>query len=277
MKDRIPTYPGRIKLTPVAGSTNLYDMERADDPTQVGTPLDKVTFLTDATAEALGLNTEDPTVNEALAALLTAINQEAATVVPIAKGGTGQTTAPKAVNALVAGLTALASTGLADGDYIPLQDVSASLGKKITLANLISFIAPQVATSPEFEVGHGSSGPDRKITLPSAHFVVGVMYNNRDMVTHGFFFCFRGGGVYITDSKWFFTDYTLSSNGNTLTIPYFNSSSYISDFIYVFPGNTATQSVSALSDLQQQLTEQELNAIEQGQSITDLELKSLGG
>ena len=42
--DRVPTYAGRIKLTPVAGQTDLFDMVRADEPTVEGTPLDKATF-----------------------------------------------------------------------------------------------------------------------------------------------------------------------------------------------------------------------------------------
>lgn len=42
--DRVPTYPGRVKLTPVAGQADTYDMERADSPVVVGTALDKTTF-----------------------------------------------------------------------------------------------------------------------------------------------------------------------------------------------------------------------------------------
>lgn len=42
--DRVPTHPGRIKLTPVEGQTDLFDMARADDPTVEGTPLDKATL-----------------------------------------------------------------------------------------------------------------------------------------------------------------------------------------------------------------------------------------
>lgn len=53
MQDRISTYPGRWKLTPVPGETNVYDAERADDPIVAGTPLNKATFLTDATAAAI--------------------------------------------------------------------------------------------------------------------------------------------------------------------------------------------------------------------------------
>lgn len=42
--DRVPTYIGRIKLVPVSGSDNLYDMSRADEPTVEGTPINKELF-----------------------------------------------------------------------------------------------------------------------------------------------------------------------------------------------------------------------------------------
>ena len=42
--DRIPTYPGRVKMTPVEGQSNTYDMVRADQPTEVGTPLNRALF-----------------------------------------------------------------------------------------------------------------------------------------------------------------------------------------------------------------------------------------
>ena len=43
-RDRVPTYPGRVTLTPVEGAVNTYTMERADEPIEPGTPLDKATF-----------------------------------------------------------------------------------------------------------------------------------------------------------------------------------------------------------------------------------------
>lgn len=66
MKDRISTYPGRIKLTPVDGEENKYTLEWADEPTQVGTPLSKATFLPDTLAKRLKLLQDDPTVADAL-------------------------------------------------------------------------------------------------------------------------------------------------------------------------------------------------------------------
>lgn len=56
MQDRVSLYPGRVKLEPVAGQANLYDLTRADQPTQEGTPLNKANLLSDATAALMGLD-----------------------------------------------------------------------------------------------------------------------------------------------------------------------------------------------------------------------------
>lgn len=42
--DRNPTHPGRVKMTPVAGQENTYDMVRADAPVETGTPLNRALF-----------------------------------------------------------------------------------------------------------------------------------------------------------------------------------------------------------------------------------------
>lgn len=56
MKDRVPTYPGRVKLID-AGEVNTYYLTRADDPTEVGTKLSKVNLLSDDAALAVWNNT----------------------------------------------------------------------------------------------------------------------------------------------------------------------------------------------------------------------------
>ena len=62
MKDRRPKYPGRVKLTKLTG--DLYQMDRADDPNEAGTPINKQTLLTDATAKMYGFDpSDDPTPN----------------------------------------------------------------------------------------------------------------------------------------------------------------------------------------------------------------------
>ena len=38
-KDRVPRKPGRVKITPENGAAFYATMERADDPSQEGTPL----------------------------------------------------------------------------------------------------------------------------------------------------------------------------------------------------------------------------------------------
>ena len=44
VKDRVSTYPGRVKLTKANGSSEYVTLERADAPTQEGTPINKVLF-----------------------------------------------------------------------------------------------------------------------------------------------------------------------------------------------------------------------------------------
>lgn len=58
MQDRVPLYPGRVTLTPVSGQANTFDLTRADQPTQEGTPLNKASLLKDATAALYGLGTD---------------------------------------------------------------------------------------------------------------------------------------------------------------------------------------------------------------------------
>ena len=44
VKDRVSTYPGRVKLTRADGSSEYVTIERADAPTQEGTPINKALF-----------------------------------------------------------------------------------------------------------------------------------------------------------------------------------------------------------------------------------------
>lgn len=68
MKDRQPTQPGRVKLTPENGTAPFYAiMEMADEPTEIGTPPTKANLLQDETEHALFGNIADRTVNDAFA------------------------------------------------------------------------------------------------------------------------------------------------------------------------------------------------------------------
>lgn len=66
MKDRTPKYPGRVKLEPVAGQTNIFDMTRADEPDDTGTPFNTRTMLQDSTGQFLKLPYANPLVDDAL-------------------------------------------------------------------------------------------------------------------------------------------------------------------------------------------------------------------
>lgn len=77
MQDRQPTYPGRVKLTPVSGQANVYDMERADQPIVEGTALNKANLLPDDVCAALGIpNTSTPAnAFQELSALITPVEE----------------------------------------------------------------------------------------------------------------------------------------------------------------------------------------------------------
>lgn len=52
--DRVPTYPNRIKITRQDGTSEYVTWERADEPTEAGTPINKALF--DSIAADMGLS-----------------------------------------------------------------------------------------------------------------------------------------------------------------------------------------------------------------------------
>ena len=88
MQDRVPKYPGRVKLIPVAGQENVYDMVRADEPQQEGTALNKANLMTDATAALFG-RSSSAVPNDALAAIKTMLNNSNADIATRSKFATG--------------------------------------------------------------------------------------------------------------------------------------------------------------------------------------------
>lgn len=73
MKDRQPTRPGRVKITPESGEAFYAVMEMADEPTEVGTPPTKANLLKDTTAALFG-GDENMVPDDALVALKTLID-----------------------------------------------------------------------------------------------------------------------------------------------------------------------------------------------------------
>ena len=59
MKDRVSRYPGRIKLIPVDANNGIYDVVRADEPTQEGTPLNTANLFSSTTSQKIFERTLD--------------------------------------------------------------------------------------------------------------------------------------------------------------------------------------------------------------------------
>lgn len=53
MKDRVSRYPGRIKLIPVDANNGIYDVVRADEPTQEGTPLNTANLFSSTASKEI--------------------------------------------------------------------------------------------------------------------------------------------------------------------------------------------------------------------------------
>ena len=100
MKNRVPTYAGRVRLTPV--SENVYDLERADEPTEVGTPLNKATLFSDSALSALtgaGLTITDETPSGAFEQIASVIGSNLSTAKAEVVGYTGTGVFGSAANA----------------------------------------------------------------------------------------------------------------------------------------------------------------------------------
>ncbi len=92
--DRVSAYPNRYILTTPDGKATYVILERADEPTVVGTPLNAETF--NALAEELSVTAHEHNASDISSGTL-----------PVARGGTGATTAAGALSKL--GLTATAT------------------------------------------------------------------------------------------------------------------------------------------------------------------------
>lgn len=152
MQDRVPLYPGRVTLTPVAGQANTFDMARADQPTQEGTPLNKATLLKDVTASILGLpNTAVP--DDAFLALTIGVGTYGFRVKVQLSDGT------PVEGATVSGITALTGSTLVSGaDGIVL-------GKSTSKTVTISCTSPYIDQAAPSSQSVTATGTITDVTL----------------------------------------------------------------------------------------------------------------
>ena len=152
MQDRVPLYPGRVTLIPVAGQENTFDMVRADQPTQEGTPLNKATLLKDVTASILGLpNTAVP--DDAFLALTIGVGTYGYRVkIQLADGTPVE-------GATVSGIEALTGSTLVSGaDGIVL-------GKSTSKTVTISCTSPYIDQAPPTSQSVTAAGTITDVTL----------------------------------------------------------------------------------------------------------------
>lgn len=190
MKDRVPVYPGRVKLTPVSGQSNTYDMVRADAPTEEGTPLNTNTLLKGTTAELLGLIAEDSTPDDALNALYELategkISEDRLPTIPINKGGTGATTAEDARENLGTNNAENITAGTLNSSRLPTVPVSKGGTGATTAAAAREALQVPLAIIPEqtnidniIETGLYSPRAQTTDGFPFGEYSYGLLFVN---------------------------------------------------------------------------------------------------
>ena len=128
MKDRVSANPGRVKLTPEDGSPAFYaTMERADNPIEEGTPLNKSTLLSDAACDLLEIP-QTSTVNEAFLRLAVGVGKYGYTVHFQWPDGTPM------VGYQVSGLTAIDGSALTTDDTGTVFGISSATRVSVQLS-----------------------------------------------------------------------------------------------------------------------------------------------
>lgn len=162
--DRVPTHAGRIKLTPVDGQTDFFTMERADEPTVAGTPIDKATIDSIIQSRLTG-RFYTPSVTRTVASARTGI-----TVNPLPKSGWANVTYTQATN----GEYKINASSSLNSSYQPDKATDGSQSTSWTSA------------------GHTGSGQWWQITLPIPIIVSAIKANLEDLSGYGQTFIFQG-------------------------------------------------------------------------------------
>lgn len=153
MKDRIPTKPGRMKLTDeVTGVVSYVIAEMADEPVETGTDLNKANLLTDATAALLAgaFGTTPDTPDDAFALLAGCANVEVQSYVGTgAVGASDKTTItfqhePKLVVILPSALSGVNAVNIGkyvEGAFLPWSAVIEAYEAEPDSCQIYTFIS----------------------------------------------------------------------------------------------------------------------------------------
>ncbi len=119
MKDRVVENPNRYLMEPVEGMEGVVDLIPFPGTVlEEGTPLNKATLLSDNTASMLGLESGEPTVDEALAQVPTS----------------------HMLHRMIGASSELTVSEVSPGDSIGVSDMDADTGKRVTVHNLAQYV-----------------------------------------------------------------------------------------------------------------------------------------
>ena len=168
--DRVPTYPNRIKITRQDGTSVYVTWERADEPTVVGTPINKALF--DSIAADIGLSA-NITIYVSTAGSDTLGNGTASNK---------YATIQKAINSLPRNLNGFDATiSIADGTYEEDVLIARTYGGNIVLTGTEG----ANVSIRSLRVSYGSAVRVQNIALS----VTGNFNNNAVAVTAASFIC----------------------------------------------------------------------------------------
>lgn len=125
--DRVSKYPNRFKITKSDGTTEYVVIERADEPTTVGTPLNAATF--NALINGVSLSGHNHAAADVTSGTFATARIP---TIPLNKGGTNATDGATGLkNLFAAGATVLSSNQY--GDTLPTTATAGRLFfKKVT-------------------------------------------------------------------------------------------------------------------------------------------------
>lgn len=252
-RDRVPTYPGRVVLTPVSGQANTFDMVRADSPKVAGTPLDKATFDSFVHSRLTG-RYYTPTVLKTVAA------NNTYTVSPIPTSGWIESGTEKATNGLYVATASLSQnnpfeafdgTWSTSSGWRPAHDddapwIAIDLGSPVVLKKVrIYFVSDAWATT--CTLGGSNDGTIwtdiATIDRPTTNGAIDWSFSNTTPYQHyRLSFDYTGVELY----GWGLTEYTVTTYSNVYTVGEGFPTEWTTGQIALIsvPNNTATLGVT---------------------------------
>lgn len=255
-KDRISTYPGRIKLFPVEGQADTYTMQRADEPIEDGTLIDKVLFNSIVQSRLTGRYYPLTVIKEVLTSqtytgtpLPTTWTVESGSLT--ASSGGYSISATSRINSTYS--IDKAFDGSADtqwaGETAATNALTVKLPYSIEVAKVAFSLGLTESTSSfkvEFQGSINGTTWTTLLTVTDAHseFYEYTLTNPGDYQYYRLFFTRGNGGrVYVGELQ--FTEYKVNTYRNTLTAEEMPGEWEIGQIVTVQMPNVGASTVSS--------------------------------